>query len=215
MKKLVLLLLVSIMATTAFAALDPDADSFGVYFDLAGNTNTSTAMTAVTKTCYILLMNPSTAIKGFELAYEIKPSGAMDNGVDGIFADDLLRVSQAIAGGSFVDVGASADPIVGDFRCGYATARPAVPAMLMVTWKFRYYGVQDEGMSFFLTGVLTNPSPPAVGNGLPVVDGGTGVGLRTAGVASGSIALPCAGTFPLNPVATENSSFGSVKSLFR
>ena len=204
------LLLAGMMSTTATAALDPDNDSFGVYFDLAGNTNTTTPMTTVTKTCYILLMNPTTQIKGFEIAYEIVPEASMAP----TFADDLLRTSQAIAGGSFVDVGISSDPIIGDFRCGYAAPRAPVPAMLMVTWKFRYYGEADLGMQFFLSGVRTNASPGS--NGFPVVDGGSGIGLRQAGVFSGSGSLPVACTGSCGSVvAEETSSFGSVKSLFR
>lgn len=43
MKKLVVLLLVSLMATSAFAVVDPDPDMIGVYFDATADNNCTTA----------------------------------------------------------------------------------------------------------------------------------------------------------------------------
>jgi hypothetical protein len=209
MKKLVVLLLASLMATAAFAALDTDANSFGVYFDTLGNANTTTPMTGATKTVYILLMNPSTAIKGFELDYRIVPAaGAMAE----TFVDDLVRLTNVVQGTGFIDIGVSTDPVQGSYFCAYATARPAVPAMAMVRWTFRYYGAADEGMDFYLSGYSFAPSLPG---GLPVVLGADGV-MRQAFLASGSPNAKVATTNVLNaPVAEEINSFGSVKSLFR
>lgn len=207
MKKLVAPLLVSMMAAVAFAGLDPNADSFGIYFDTLGNTNHSSPMTAVTKNVYVLMMNPSTGIKGFEFAYEIVPHPLMAP----TFVDDFTRLSSVIAGTGFLDIGVSSDPAVGDYRVAYAAPRPAVPEMLMVTWRFRYYGEADLGMEFFLTGVKTNASMPG---GLPVVLNDAGL-KRQAFLASGDPLLPCAGTVDNAPVAEVLNSFGSVKSLFR
>jgi len=208
MKKLVVLLLVSLMATAAFAGLDRDTNSFGVYFDTRGDLNTTTPMTAVTKTVYILLMNPLTAIKGFELDYRIVPAAGMAP----TFVDDLVRLTNVIQGTAFLDIGNSTDPAQGSYFCAWAAPRPGVSAMAMVRWTFRYYGDEDLGMDFYLSGCRFAPSMPG---GLPVVLDGNGNKVR-AYLASGSPALPCATTSNLrNSVAEEISSFGSVKSLFR
>lgn len=213
MKTLISLLLAAMMATAAFAGLDPEPDSFGIYFDLAGNFNMKcSGLTAVSTSMYILLMNPTTQIMGFELAYEVEPFPT----IAPFFAEDFVRTSQVIDGTGFVDNGNSSDPLLGDFRCGYATPRPAVPAMLMVTWQVRFYGVWDDGIFFYLKGVLSNPSLGA--NGFPVVDGGPGIGWRPAGISSGELYFPVActgeGSYRCS-VSEEVSSFGSVKSLFR
>jgi hypothetical protein len=179
-----------------------------VYFDTLGNVNTSLPMTATTKTVWVLLINPTTAIKGFELAYEIVPDPAMAE----FFADDLLRLTSVVQGTGFVDLGAMGEfGNTGDWRVGYGTARPATPVMAMVRMTFRYFGEADLGMQFFLTGVKSGASVPG---GLPAVLNENNI-VRPAFLASGSPLLPCAGTGPVAPVAEEINSFGSVKSLFR
>jgi hypothetical protein len=100
-----LALLACALPMAATAGLDNGSDSFGVYFDTLGNVNTSLPMTAVTKTVWVLLINPTTAIKGFELAYEIVPNPAMAE----FFADDLLRLTSVVQGTGFVDLGAMGD----------------------------------------------------------------------------------------------------------
>jgi hypothetical protein len=60
------LLLAGIMASVAVAGLDPATDSFGVYFDTAGNTNCTTAAPFQAVTAYLLLMNPAGPTNGFE-----------------------------------------------------------------------------------------------------------------------------------------------------
>lgn len=212
MKKLVALLLVSMMATVAFAGLDPDNDSIGVYFDTLGDTNTTTGITATTKNVYVILMNSTFDLKGFEFAYRIESRDPIQNATLG---DDLVRIANIVQGTSFVDIGVSTDPLAGDYRCGYATARPMAPAIVLVNWRFRYYGDTaagdpDRGMDFYITGCLTNPS---LGSLYPVVDNGDV--LRKCGISSGDLGVPCASTVNSGPVAVENSSFGSVKSLFR
>ena len=66
MKKLVTLLLVSLFASLAYAGLDPGTDSFGIYFDTAGNTNCTTAAPFQPVSAYLILMNPAGPTNGIE-----------------------------------------------------------------------------------------------------------------------------------------------------
>ena len=222
MKKFVVLLLVSLMATTAFAQIDPDNDQFGVYFNtLATTVSRTTAIGATASTVYLMLIRPTTQVQGFEIAYEI--TGWMEGQAEDPETGDMVeqgfyRSSQVIAGGSNVDLGNSTRGNVGSFAIGYAVPRPIVPIMTMVTWKFANAGFMgvDPGLKFYLTGLKTLASPGA--NGFPMIN--SGVSLRRAGVASGSLTLPCAETNTnltggSTVVSEETSSFGSVKSLFR
>ncbi len=96
MKKLVALLIVSLMATSAFAALDPDHDSFGVYFDNGTwNNNCATAMPYTPFFAYLVLMNPVSATNGFECT--VTPAGTT-----GFFA-----LSTTLGGTGALDVDAS------------------------------------------------------------------------------------------------------------
>jgi len=201
MKKLVALLLVSMMATAAFAALDPDPNQLGVYFDAEGNSNclpNGMPMFAPTNV-YVLLMNSTAPVKGFEFSYTCNIPATM------------FRTGNAITGTGPVDVGNSLNAASGNYACGLAAARPAAPAMVLVTWSFLNTGA-DTGVLFRL-----GPAPiPSLPGGLPVIDGGAGFGLRLAGVSSGNPSLPVAGTGAAGcPVSEEINSFGAVKSLFR
>lgn len=219
----VVLPLVSLMGTASLAALDPKLDSFGVYFDTAATVNYQCApIGTMPVRAYIMLVNPTTPIKGFELAYRI------DGWMEGIVVDPdtgaqipqgFVRTLQTKAGGSLIDVGDSRNGGAGSFAVGYATLRPATPVMRMVTWVFVNWGDMgpDPGLQFFLTGLSTHPSPS-----WPMINSGAAVNaLRRATVFSGSLTLPVArtslnGTPPCPPaVGEETSNFGSVKSLFR
>ncbi len=192
MKKLVVLLLVSLMASVAFAGLDPDTDSFGVYFDTAGNVNSLAGQAPFSPfMVYLLLMNPAGTTDGFECT--VTPTGA-----------PYFILATTLPAGA-LDVDAAAN--------GYAVgaATPFVNnggSMLLCTWQFMVQATTP--LQFFIT-QATSPSMPG---GLPVVTG-NGV-LRRCGIASGNVQMPVAqvnGTGVIVPA--EVSSFGNVKSLFR
>ncbi len=190
MKKLVALLLVSMMASVAFAGIDPDPDSFGVYFDTAGNNNCATAPAFMPTTAYLLLMNPVSATNGFECT--VTPVGAPH-----------FLLSTTLGGTGALDVDASAN----GFAVGAAANYPVVGgASVLVTWSIMLQAAAP--LEFF----ITQASIPSMPGGLPVVTG-DGV-LRRCGVASGDVALPVAGINTC-PVSEELSTFGGVKSLFR
>jgi hypothetical protein len=192
MKKLVALLLVSMMASVAFAGLDPDTDSFGVYFDAAGMTNCVNAPAFMPTTAYLLLMNPASATNGFECT--VTPTGAPH-----------FILSTTLGGTGALDVDASAN----GFAVGAAANYPVVGgASVLVTWSIMLQAAAP------LEFRITQASIPSMTGGLPVVTG-DGV-LRRCGVASGDVTLPVAAINGVTcPVSEEVSSFGNVKSLFR
>jgi hypothetical protein len=193
MKKLVALLLVSMMASVAFAGLDTDTDSFGVYFDTAGNTNCASGVGPFVPTpAYLLLMNPASATNGFECT--VTPMGV-----------PYFLLSTTLGGSGALDVDASAN----GFAVGAAANYPVVGgAALLVTWSVM---LQSPGELAFY---ITQASIPSMTGGLPVVTG-DGV-LRRCGVASGDVTIPVGGINMGNcPVSEEISTFGNVKSLFR
>jgi hypothetical protein len=194
MKKLVALLMVSLMATVAFAGLDPDTDSFGVYFDTNGNTNAVVGQPIFTPfNVYLLLMNPAGSTNGFECT--VTPEGAPYF----ILATNL--------GAGALDVDGSANGFAVGAAAPYAVN--AGGAIVLVQWQFMLQGATP--MSFR----ISQATVPSMAGGLPVVTG-NGI-LRRCGVASGDVTLPVA--YCNNPggviVGQEISSFGNVKSLFR
>ena len=67
MKKLVALLLASLVASTAFAGLDTDTDMMGLYFDTNGDVVCRTAAFLAHVPAYLLYTNPSLpSTRGFE-----------------------------------------------------------------------------------------------------------------------------------------------------
>jgi len=124
MKKLVVLLLVSLMATAAFAQIDPDADMVGVYFDTGAMTNSAVIAPAAATPCYIIITNPSSPlVQGLEVGYNIvAPPGSW------------FRLQNGLPTGA-VDLGNSDDINVGDYVVGLADPIPSTSAVVFVTWQ--------------------------------------------------------------------------------
>lgn len=186
------LFVVGLLATCAFGGLDPATDSFGIYFDLDGNTNCTTAGAWQQVSAHLILMNPAGPTNGFECS--VAATGAPH------FVLSTLMHHCNI----------DADWLPGEFWCASASNYPVRPsgAVVLVTWVFI---LQTPGELLFRIGPVSNPSLPG---GLPVVTG-NGV-LRLCGVASGDVGLPVAGiNAAICPVSDEATSFGALKSLFR
>jgi hypothetical protein len=195
MKKLVVLLLVSLMATAAFAIHDDGTDSFGIYFD-AANSNNCVAAAGLYQpfNAYLVLMNPASATNGFECT--VTPSGTAPN----------FALSTTLGGTGALDV----DSTPNGFAVGAAANYPVVNGGLtLVTWSYMLTG---PGTLKF---AITKASIPSMTGNLPVVTGdGT---LRRCGVATGDVTIPVALVNDPGscPVPAESATFGAVKSLFR
>lgn len=195
MRILMALLIAGMLASSASAGLDPTTDSFGVYFDTEGNTNCTTAGAFQTVTAYLILMNPSAPINGFECT--VPMTGA---------PHFILSVSHCAPQ---IDCDDCAGPYSFALGCPSSYPVPANGALVLVTWSLI---LQAPTELLFNIGPGLVPSLPG---GLPVVTG-NGV-LRQCRVASGDVNIPVAGINVVGncPVSDEASSFGTVKSLFR
>jgi hypothetical protein len=196
MKKLVVLLLVSLMAASAFAGLDETTNSLGIFFDTAGNNNCATQAPFAPGSAYAILSNPALPmIDGFEFGYTATaPAG------------QYLRTAEILPVGG-LNVGVSSNGAEGSYVVGLAS--PLVTNgenVVLVTWSTLLFSAVTVE---FKVGPTPAPGIP----GVPAIVR-SGV-LYPLGIASGSKDIPVASINGECPVAIEQSTFGSVKSLFR
>ena len=121
MKRLVVLLMVSIMATSAFAVVDPDPDMIGIYFDVNADENCYNNIANVPFFAYAILTNPTGDVEAFEFVYEnIVPAGM--EGLTFQLATNLPPDT--------IDIG-SGTPLRGNIIAGLAAPLPAAPAVVL------------------------------------------------------------------------------------
>ncbi len=199
MKKLVVLLLVSLMATSAFATIDPDDNMIGIYFDANSDINSTTAALYDHVFAYVTITNPvsgSGVFAAVEYNWRLEATPANPNAAS-VTIDLLGATNFGSAPGDMI-LGLSA-PI--------PTTQNLVVTMLDL-WLFT-----ADPIALYL-GPIATPSLPY---GLPAwEDNGSLVSL---GVSTGhpDLGIPVATVNDPNggPVAIEETSFGSLKSLFR
>lgn len=199
MKKLVVLLLVSLMATSAFAQIDPDTDMLGVYFDTGAMENCTAAAPNVPFFAYVTITNPSAAeVHGLECGYAV----SVPAGMEGL----IFRLANNLPSGA-VDLGNSTDILLGDYVVGLASPLPASSAVQFVTWQFML-------LSPMTVDIFLGPSNiESIPDGLPAYE--IGGAIQSLGLSTGGPGIPVASINGDCPVAIEEASFGSVKSLFR
>ncbi len=190
MKKLVVLALVSLIASSAFAGLDGDNDMMGIYFDMDGNSVCASAAFLDHVTAYVLYTNPTLATtRGFELGYDLV--GATNTSVAKAFPV------------SATDVGTGNNIIA-----GFATPIATSPATVMATLDIFYLDFNPIDI------VLRAADPSSNTQGLPMVVREDfslmTVGFSAPGGPAATINGDCNGV-----VDNEEASFGSVKALFR
>jgi len=209
MKKLVVLLLASLVATSAFAVIDPDPNSIGIYFDLTADINCSDQATSAPFMAYLILTNTTApTVSAYEVGYlNVGPGPGQ-----------LFRLNSLIANGDMtgLDIGDNADPMMGSHIVGLSSPIPGAPATVLHSWQ--YMLLAPVGMDMYISAAdpstLEGPFPVilnADGNilfqafhstgGPPTPDGDPGIPVAT-------VNGDCV-------VGTEDVSFGSVKSLFR
>jgi hypothetical protein len=198
MKKLVVLLLVSLMATSAFAVVDPDDNMMGIYFDLEADTLSKDATANVPFMAYLMITNSTyPELSGFEASYRVETPA----GMGGLF----FRLAEDLQGGLNVSVGNTA--VNGEYIVGWPSPRPATPAFVAVSWQLMLLGE-------FQADIYLGPtSAPSIDNGLPAIE--IGGAIRSVGLSTGGAGIPVAVVNGMAPVAEEMESFGNVKALFR
>jgi hypothetical protein len=165
-----ILLALVMLPGIATAGLDNKTDSFGVYFDTAGNSIVNSGQPAFMPfNAYLLLMNPASPTDGFECT--VTPVGAPH-----------FILSTTLGGAGTLDVDASPN----GFACGAAAYYPVVNgAIVLVTWS-----VMLQAPTTPLEYFITQASIPSMPGGLPVVTG-EGV-LRRCQVLTCDVTLPVA-----------------------
>lgn len=198
MKNLVVLLLVSLMAASALATANPDADEIGIYFDgVTADMNCVTYEGTPVMASVVVTRASAATIDGIEFGFR-----HFTNGND----FDVVVQTFPPAG---VDVGeTNADVTEGDVILGFSAPLPTEGDGNLVVYQYRLRLFGDFPVEHYL-------APTSVsGAALPryVTGGDTFVNLNPA---TGSLDVPVAVINGDCPVAVEESSFGSVKSLFR
>lgn len=198
MKKLLALLAIALIASSAMAQVDPDPDGVGVYFDLGGTTfekNTVAPFESVT--AYLLVTNPSdpAGVAGWEMVINV--------------AGGAVAPAWTLSAGLDVD----SDPNAFQVGIGLAPlALPAGPTVLLATW-VGFVMAPTDVISFT---ILPVPGSVSFDNAPGYASGDNAGLLIPLQVSSGfPYGAPSALINSTGVVANENMSFGQVKNLFQ
>ena len=196
MKKSLMILMCTMLASGALATVDPDPDMLGVYFDTTANINCTTQAPSVPFFAYCIATNITAGeIFGVEFGYEILGG-----------TGSYFRLAEILPSGS-LNVGDSSLADSGTYIMGFSSPLPGNGANAIVaTWQFLL--LAPVSMEIFI-----GPSTPqSIPDGLPALEIGgviVPIGVSTGlGNAAATINTECV-------VSTEEATFGSVKALFR
>ena len=205
MKYLAVLLMATLAATSALAVADPDPNVMGIYFDRNADENCYTTAASVPFFTYLILTNPTPqAINAYELGLEI----VVPAGMESMFFQLATNIADGAVSG--INVG-SPTALGGDYIVGLAGPIPAQPATILHSWQHMLLAVIP--VEYYI-GASSAPSLPG---DFPVAQDADGSILFSCGQSTGGPDVPVAvvnGAGPC-PVGVEETSFGSVKSLFR
>ncbi len=194
MKMLVALALVSLLAASAFAGLDPDPDMMGLYFDDMGMTVCTQGAFIDHIPMYVLYTNPTIATtRGFEC---------------GITVNGLTNTSISVTyPTSATDVGTQ-DGNTFNYIAGYASPIPTSEVTVLATLDIFY--LDQVPLDFYLGPATPSSDPNAMYPMVMLEDFSLmTVGTSTDGGVSAQINGECI------VVDNEDASFGAVKALFR
>jgi hypothetical protein len=185
MKKLVVLMCVVSLASTAFAVADPDPNSVGCYFDTTADTWYQAAPGVYD--FYVCVTNPTVDIAGWELHLEVVGT---------------LYGSWVMAGTG--PINALTHP---DYAVGMGAPHTAAPAVVLLS-----ANGYCTGADIFLTPLATNASDPGY---MVIVDASDVTNLVRIFPSSGDYGLAVCSVAGDEPVATSNETWGNVKAMFR
>ena len=204
MKKLIMILLLCLIVSSASAGIDPDPNILGIYFDTDAFSRCITIPPSVAFFTYLILTNPTPAsINAYEMGLEIE----VPAGMEGMFFQLANNIGNGAVPG--LDVGENG-ALGGDYIVGLASPIPSQPATILHSWQHMLLAVFP---AYFILGASSVPSIPG---DYPVVQDADGSVLMQVGVVFGpgnyvagvNDALLC-------EFAVEEVSFGRIKSLYR
>ena len=222
MKKLVVLLLACLVASSAFAQIDPDPNSIGIYADLEAYVPGILPTPNVPFNLYLILTNTDApSISAYEVGYENVVEVPV--GSPGL----VFRLGSSIANGvvSGLDLGDSSDILAGDHIVGLASPLVAGPATVLHSWQYMFT-TNEVKMTMFISSASQSSLPgiyPVILNAetSTLFNAYNSTGLQDGGPRDDMANAVCFVNFVdpegelILPVATEELSFGSLKSLFR
>lgn len=193
MKKLVVLLMVIFVATSAFAIVDEDPNSMGFYFDTEADETCVEGATAYsTHNMFLVLTNPDfDNLFGFEAGFDV--------------VGEANILSLAFTNPQALNVGQTDNMIV-----GFGSPSVTSPITTVAVLEVLYMSTAGDPLEFFMHGSTPSSIDPAypvflLADGV-LIQGGMSV---VAGDPSAQINAGC------TVVATESMSFDNVKSLYR
>lgn len=192
MKKLVVLMMAMLVASSAFAIVDPDNDMMGVYFDMnADMVCVEGAAPYSNHVAYLVLTNPTfDALYGYEAGLDIM--------------GPAILLTNVFANPQALNVGDNTNQIV-----GFGAPTMTEPVTLLATMELLYTAVDGTPVEIHLHGTEPSSMDPMY----PVVLLADGE-LRSYGIsAADGLVAQINGTCGV--VATEEMSFDNVKSLYR
>jgi hypothetical protein len=194
MKKMLMLLASLLAATTAFAAVDSDPNSIGLYFDMNADNLCATGVAPYSNVpAYLLLTNPTfDNLYGFEVAYS--------------FEGNAIVLSTTFANAQALNVGTADNMIV-----GFGAPTETAPVTLLATLDILYTDTTMGAVNFNMT--ASTPSSNQLGLPTLLLDAGF---LAPGGFSTlnGEFAAIINGMCE-DVVDTDELSFDSVKSLYR
>lgn len=193
MKKLVVLLMAMLIATSAFAIVDPDDNMMGFYFDTeADNPCVSGVAPFTTVDMYLVMTNMTAdALYGFEVGYTVEGSA--------------MVLSTTFDNPSVIDVGEAGNHIV-----GFGSPTIVAPVTFLATLNVMNMDADSNPIGFTMHGTIPSSIDPAY----PVILLAGGELLSVGLSAESGYGAEINGT-DCGVVATDNVSFDSVKSLYR
>jgi hypothetical protein len=192
-----------LIATSAFAVIDPDPNMMGIYFNVDADINCITTPANTPFFAYLVLTNTTApAINAYELGF----INAVPAGMEGMIFALASTIANGVVPG--VNVGVS-DALGGDLIVGLAEALPAQPALILHSWQ--YMLLAEFPMEMF----IMQSSAPSIEGVYPVVQNAEGSILMQVGQSTGGPDIPVAAVNNGCAIPVEEASFGSVKSLFR
>ena len=192
MKKLLLLLVTMLVATSAFAVLDPEPDRMGLYFDLEADVSCLEDVAPFsTHDMHLILTRPTAdMIYGFEAGHTMDGQGL------------ILGLTFAVPNNFWYE-------LPDNIFCGYGAPQPTSLATLLVTFNVMYLDTYLGPLNFTLHGTTPSSMDPAY----PTILLSDGVLISTP------TSTPYGPTAQFNGgctvVSTEKVSFDSIKSLYR
>ncbi len=192
MKKILLTLVATlVMTSSAFAVMNPDDDIMGMYWDTDANDNCAISYSGVSL-LYIIMTNPTfDYLYGFECGFDIEATNVP------------YILGATFANSQALDVAAGFQ----NFIVGFGAPTTCSEATLLVSLEIGNFSGVD--LNFF----LHESNPASIEGNLPVV-----LKVDDELVQLGTSTLPGSITAYMSPncgVATVNSSWDSVKSMYR